>query len=188
MADHHAQGRGWCWPKGMLNSILLVAWSVGLLADAGILAGYLFFGRSHHFPQPRGFDVAVWCFLLAPGLALYLVPFSRRRYPLLLPAHVLTVLAGLLHSTALWLPPPWLALAPAAHGLLSCAGAALFVLALTRGERWDEFMLMVPWVLLAALLRRGRGGAGIPWPPTFDSLAGGEPGAASEAPRTTEGS
>ncbi len=187
MADQRAQGRGWRWPKGMLNRIILVASSVGLVRHAWELAGRLFFGRSHSFPQPWGYDVAVRCVLLAFGLALCLVPFSRRRYPLLLGAHVLMILADLLHSTALWLPPPWLACAPAVQSLLSCGGAALFVLALTHGERWDEFALTAPLVLLAALFRLVRGDANVPWPPLLDDEGDGEPGDASQAPRTAEG-
>lgn len=172
MANHEARHRGWRWPEGIVNRILLVIWSLLLALHAWELAGCLFFGRSTRFRQPWAYDVAIRVACLAFVLALFLVPFSRRRYRLLLPAHLLSGLTGLLRSTALWLPLPWLSYAPAAWGLLSCAAAALWVIALLRGERWDEFMVTAPLSLLAALFLRRQNEGGSAWPPVIMPDAG----------------
>ncbi len=140
-----------------------------MLRAEDLLAG-LFSGRAAHLPQPWGYDVAVRAVDLAFMLALMLVPYSRRRYRLLLPAHVLDGISELLRSTTLWLPAQWLLYAPAVVGLLSCATAALWIVALLHGERWDEFIVAAPLALLAVLFRRGGDVAGNDELPTLESV------------------
>ncbi len=116
---------------------------------------------------------AVRAVYLAFMLALMLVPYSRRRYRLLLHAHVRDGFSELLRSTTLWLPAQWLPYGLATVGLLSCATAALWIVALLHGERRDEFIVAAPLTLLAVLLRRGGDVAGNGGLPTLGSVLRG---------------
>ncbi len=189
MADHQAEGWRWGWPQGIANRILLLLWLALFVLRAEDLLASLFFGRQASFSRPWGYDVAVRAVYLAFMLALVLIPYSRQRYRLLLPAHMLDGLSDLVHSTILWLPVQWLLYAPAIVGLLSCAAAALWIVALVRGERWDEFIFTAPLTLLAVIFRRGRRGAGNDWPPTLGSVlqAGHSPEAAGGHPEGAGG-